>query len=511
MSDEALHSSAVSFQLRMRLVTGEDWRDEVGENVVAKWVYLLAIPLALVQVPPRGAFAQAPPPTQPAPAAPTYSQAQLEQMLAPIALYPDDLLTQVLVASTYPLEVVMASRWLDQPGNKALKGDALLKALDAQDWDASVKSLIPFPTVLKSMNDHLDWTQTLGDAFLAQQGDVFAAVQTLRGRAQAAGKLQSNAQQTITQQGPAIIIQPAQPSVVYVPVYNPTVVYGAWPYPAYPPIYYPPPPGAYLGTALATGLAFGAGIAITSALWGWGRPNWNNGSVNVNVNRFNTINANQFNNYRSNTAAINSDTWRHNPDHRRGVAYPNNQTRQEFRPNSGANPASRDAFRGRNPSAPPGPAAGGARPGGGGGTPPNLQRPGGGGGTPSNPQRPGGGAPPARPQAPGGQRPSPPQNLQRPAGGAGNVQRPAGGAGNVQRPVGGAGNVQRPVGGAGNLQGRAPGARPGGGALQGVGNGAATRAQANQGRASRASMPQGGGGGRPGGGGGGRVNRGGRP
>ncbi len=136
---------------------------------MTRWCYLLAVPLALGPAASPVALAQQAPPAQTQPAAPAYTQAELEQILAPIALYPDDLLTQILVASTYPLEVVMASRWVAQPGNKDLKGDALIKALDGQDWDASVKSLVPFPTVLKTMSDQLDWTQRLGDAFLAQQ------------------------------------------------------------------------------------------------------------------------------------------------------------------------------------------------------------------------------------------------------------------------------------------------------------------------------------------------------
>ena len=206
----------------------------------------------------------------------------------------------------------MASRWIDQPAHKDLKGDALVKALDGQDWDASVKSLVPFPTVLKTMSDQLDWTQKLGDAFLAQQADVLAAVQALRGRAQAAGTLQTNTQQTVTQEASAIVIQPTQPYTVYVPAYNPTVAYGAWPYPSYPPPYYPPPAGYYVGSALATGLAFGAGIAITGALWGWGSPNWSGGNVNVNVNRFNSINANSVNANRISNRAASSSTWQHN-------------------------------------------------------------------------------------------------------------------------------------------------------------------------------------------------------
>lgn len=448
------------------------------KGALNRWTYLLAVPLALGPVTPPVAFAQQAPATTQAPAAqaqapaaqaqaaaPAYTQAQLEQILAPVALYPDELLTQVLVASTYPLEVAMASRWVDQPGNKDLKNDALVKALDGQDWDASVKSLAPFPSVLKTMGDQLDWTQKLGDAFLAQQTDVFAAVQTLRGRAQAAGTLQSNAQQTVTQDASAIVIQPAQANTVYVPAYNPAVAYGTWPYPTYPPAYYPPPPGYYLGSALATGLAFGAGIAVTSALWGWGRPNWGNGSVNVNVNRFNSINANSVNANRISNRSVSSNTWQHNADHRRGVGYTNPQVRQEYRPNSASNSASRDAFRGRDQSGTPGSPLG--------------QRPAAAG----NPQ--GNLASASRPNAGGG------SNLQGklPSGsGAGNAQ---GKVANAQRPNAGAGgnaqgrpqNVQRPSGGGG-----AP-------AFNGVGNGGATRAQSAQGHASRGSMAAAGGGG----------------
>ena len=172
------------------------------------------------------------------------SQEQLDQLVAPIALYPDDLLSQVFMASTYPLEIVQADRWVK--AHKDLKGDALDKALAEQSWDASVKSLVQFPDVLSMMSEKLDITSKLGDAFIAQQKDVMDAVQRLRAKAKDAGNLQSNQQQTvIINQAPAgaatpqtIVIQPAQPEVVYVPQYNPTVVYGAWPYPAYPPYPY---------------------------------------------------------------------------------------------------------------------------------------------------------------------------------------------------------------------------------------------------------------------------------
>jgi hypothetical protein len=244
---------------------------------------------------------------QPAPPSQTdqaegYSAEQLDALLAPIALYPDELLTQVLMASVYPLEIVDAARWVENPANKSLTGDALTRALVPVSWDPSVKSLVPFPQVLAMMNGQLDWTQQLGYAMAVQQNDVMASIQRLRRQAQIAGQLKSTEQQVVRTEGQTIVIAPAQPSVVYVPVYNPSVVFGSWPYPAYPPVYFPPPPGYAFGNALLTGLAFGAGVAITAGLWGWARPNWGGGYVNVNVNRFNSINVNR--------TQINNSTWR---------------------------------------------------------------------------------------------------------------------------------------------------------------------------------------------------------
>jgi hypothetical protein len=171
-----------------------------------------------------------------------------------------------------------------------------------------VKSLVPFPQVLTLMNSNLDWMQQLGYAFADQQAAVLDSVQRLRRQAQSSGNLQSSPQQVVRTEQQTIVIEPAQPNVVYVPSYNPTTVYGAWPYPSYPPVYLPPPVGYPVGTALATGLAFGAGIAITAGLWNWARPVWGGGYgggyVNVNVNRYNNINANR--------AAINSSRWQAN-------------------------------------------------------------------------------------------------------------------------------------------------------------------------------------------------------
>jgi Protein of unknown function (DUF3300) len=174
---------------------------------------------------------------------------QLDQLVAPIALYPDALVAQVLMASTYPLEVVQADRWAKT--NKALKGAKLDDALTKQDWDASVKALVATRTVLAMMNDDLDWTEKLGDAVLAQQADVMDAIQRLRSLAQANGKLSTTKQQTVTvtqeADKPVIMIAPASPEMLYVPYYEPAVVYGAWPYPAYPPYYFPPAPGYIVG------------------------------------------------------------------------------------------------------------------------------------------------------------------------------------------------------------------------------------------------------------------------
>ncbi len=242
-----------------------------------------------------------------------YTNEQLDALLAPVALYPDQLLTQILMACTYPLQVVEAERWLQEPGNKNLTGDALSKALEAQNWDPSVKSLVPFPQILSMMNSKLDWMQQVGYAMTTQQADVLSAVQRLRKQAQEAGNLKSTPQQTVSTQGQTIIIEPAQPTVVYVPTYNPTVVYGTWLYPAYPPVYWPPPPGYVAGRALVAGLAFGAGVAISANLWGWARPNWHGGYVNVNVNRYNNINVNR--------TQINSNNW-HAPPRPQGTYRP---------------------------------------------------------------------------------------------------------------------------------------------------------------------------------------------
>ena len=276
---------------------------------------LLAVALLLAV--PQAASAQTPPPpSQPAsaPSQQLLTAGQLDALVAPIALYPDALLSEILMAATYPLEVVEADRWAN--ANKTLQGDALKAAIDQQNWDDSIKSLAATPDVLDMMSNKLDWTQQLGDAVLAQQPDVMDAIQRLRVKAQANNKLQSTSQQTVTTQSTDgrqyIYIAPTDPDELYVPYYDPSVVYGDWPYPDYPPYYWPPP--AYIGVAiLATGLAFGTGYAL--GRWASGGNRWgggfNWGGRNINVNRSANINN------------VNGNNWTHNPAHRGNVGYNN--------------------------------------------------------------------------------------------------------------------------------------------------------------------------------------------
>jgi hypothetical protein len=291
----------------------------------------LAFPVP-AQVPPPPAPAAAPAPAA-SPGAKSFSQQELEQLVAPIALYPDALLAQVLMASTYPLEIVQADRW--RKANPSLKDKALEDALQQQPWDASVKSLAVFPQVLTMMSEKIDWTQKLGDAFLAQQQDVMATAQALRAKAQAQGALKDTKEQKVTTQTENnttyIVIEPTNPEVVYVPTYNPTVVYGAWPYPAYPPYAYYPP-GYVAGGAL---LGFTAGVIVGGALWGG--ANWGRGDVNINVNRYNNFN-------RTNVA---NGNWNHNVNHRGAVPYRDQRVSQQYGRGQSANAASRDQFRGR--------------------------------------------------------------------------------------------------------------------------------------------------------------------
>jgi hypothetical protein len=255
----------------------------------------------------------------------TFNMEQLDALTAPIALYPDTLLAQVLIASTYPAEVAQAAQWAQQ--NSSLQGAALDSALEQQPWDPSVKALVGVPTVLQQMNSKLDWTQQLGDAFLAQQDDVMDSVQRLRERAQDAGNLMTTEQQRVVTQGQTIVIEQANPQVIYVPSYNPSVVYGGWPYPSYPPYFWPTP----AGYALARGIAWGAGVAIGASVWNnavWdNRFDWGARNIDVNVNRNNFTN---INNNRINNVTNNRSNWQHNAANRRGANYRDTATRERY-------------------------------------------------------------------------------------------------------------------------------------------------------------------------------------
>jgi hypothetical protein len=294
--------------------------------------------LVIVLTTPPAAVAQGtgtpPPPTTaaspPAPEETLLKPEQLEALVAPIALYPDALLANMLAASTYPLEVVTAARWVKD--HKNLKGDQLKGEVDKQPWDDSVKALTSTSSVLDMMNDKLDWTKSLGDAVLAQQPDVMDAIQRLRAKAQANNKLPSTKEQKVSVQKvenkQVIVIEPTDPNTMYVPYYDPAAVYGAWPYSEYPPYYFGYP--SYIGAGvIAAGLAFGAGYAL--GRWGnyWGGGcNW--GNNNFFINRSNNIN------------------WQHRPEHRQGVRYNNANVQQRFgndRMRAGA--ADRMDFRGR--------------------------------------------------------------------------------------------------------------------------------------------------------------------
>lgn len=275
------------------------------------------------------------------------SNQQLDSLTAPIALYPDALLAQVLMAATFPQDVQAAAAW--SKANPNLKGDDAVKAVASQPWDPSVQSLVAFPQVLATMDSKPDWVAQIGNAFLAQPNDVMDSVQRLRVQAQKAGNLKSNEQQkvvvqpaTSTSTTQTIVIEPANPQVVYVPTYNPTLVYGAWPYPAYPPVYMPPPPGYAIAAGFVSGLAFGAGVAVANSLWGG--FNWGNHDVNINVNRYNNINVNNRINSANGTA-----NWNRNANVERRNNF-NNQNLNGQRLNNGNLNGQRNQYRGYDQS-----------------------------------------------------------------------------------------------------------------------------------------------------------------
>ncbi len=386
--------------------------------------------------------APAAPNAQEAPAAAaqstSFSTEQLEQIVAPIALYPDALLAQLMIAATYPLEIVEAARW--QKSHASKKGDELEKALQGQTWDPSVKSLCGFPDVLKRMNENLDWTQDLGDAFLGQREEVMKAVQAMRRKAYDAGNLKSSKELTVKEEADQIIvIQAADPEVIYVPTYYPTAVYGSWGYPYYyyPPMYPPPPAGgAWFG--FSVGVIWGAAI--------WGDCDWHGNDVNIDIDHHNTfVDRTETGDRRQQAkdkAATNKGKWQHDPAHRKGVGYKDNKVAQQYGARAGQARVTRDQARGYS-------------------------------------SRPGGGNAPS----------------QRPAAGTGAVQRPGGGTVPAQRPAAGAGTTPS------NRATTRPSTGQSGGSFTGSGSASSTRASSSRGGASRGSGgARGGGGGRGGGG-----------
>jgi hypothetical protein len=339
-------------------------------------ILLAAPPLPQAQQPPAPQQAAPAPAQQPAPAAQPgdddvqpFKPEELEAIVAPIALYPDPLVAQVLMASTYPLEVIQAARLMKSKPN--LKDEALNEELKKYNWDDSVKSLCSFPQTLEILNEKIDWMQKLGDAFLDQRKETMDAIQRLRAKAQAQGNLQSNEQQKVIVEAvsaqpvpppppgqpppppPAdqtvIKIEPANPQVIYVPQYNPTVVYGPPP-PAYPPYYYPYPPGYAWGAAA---ISFGVGMAVGAAVWGG--CNWGGGDVDIDVNKNNNFTNNvnrgdratQIKNERG-SGQGGRESFKHNPEHRGGAQYRDKGTQQKYNRASSPQAGTRDAYRGRD-------------------------------------------------------------------------------------------------------------------------------------------------------------------
>ena len=305
---------------------------------------LLAASAALVL--PAGAQTA---PGAPAPVAPIYSAPQLDQMLAPIALYPDDLLGQILMAATYPLEIVQADRWLQNPSNAGLRDNDLAQALQAMPWDASVKSLVAYPQILNWMDNGLDWTEAVGDAFLAQQSDVMDSVQRLRARAQSAGSLSSTPQETINAGDQGIQIASSDPNIEYVPVYNPQAAYGDWPYPDYPPDEFYAP-----GYAMGTFIAF----PILVGFWGWDHWDWRHHRIDIDrgvgpgFRGGHDHDGHDGHDGRDGRDGRGPVAWRHDPTHRGGVPYRDPATRSRFEGVTQTHTAQNN-YRGYNPSRQP--------------------------------------------------------------------------------------------------------------------------------------------------------------
>jgi hypothetical protein len=245
-----------------------------------------------------------------------FSRQELTQLLAPIALYPDALLSQILMAATYPIEVVEADRWVK--GHPYLKGDELDAALLDRDWDPSVKAMCHFPTILALMGENTAVTTNLGNAFLAQEDEVMDVVQELREKAYEEGNLATTDKQRVIVENQTIIIQPANPRVVYVPYYDPVYVYGPWWYPAYPP-YYWGPPGVHIGVRIA----YWPGISFGFAFGDWSYLDWHSRIIFIRVHRRPRF-------VRHDHWVHKSGRWHHSRRHRHGVAYPDGHTAREY-------------------------------------------------------------------------------------------------------------------------------------------------------------------------------------
>lgn len=264
----------------------------------------------------------------PAAAQTKLDNAQLDQLMAPVALYPDSLLSQILMGATYPDDIAAAAKW--SAAHTSESGDQAVKAVEAETWDPSVKSLVAFPSVMDMMGREPEWVKSVGDAFLAQPDAVMDSVQRLRTQAQEAGNLKSTPQQTVTttraNDKTVVVIEPADPQVVYVPSYNPSVVYGSWAYPSYPPYYYPPPPGSVFASSLVAGIGFGLGVAAVDSMWGG--FDWGHNDVDIDINRYNNVNVN----HRIDRSNVNANraTWQHNAANRGSAPYRDAASRERF-------------------------------------------------------------------------------------------------------------------------------------------------------------------------------------
>ena len=303
-------------------------------GAVASWLLRLGIGLLVVsgasaldiQEIPQGST----PATASGESASTIPMQQLESLIAPIALYPDDLLAQTLVASTYPLEIVQLQQWLEK--HKDLEGQELLDAVAEQDWDPSIQSMAAVPEVVERLANDIQWTTELGNAFLAQQGDVMEAAQRMRRKAQNKGALESNEQQQVetrvVEKDTVIVVVSSDPEVIYVPTYNPTVVYGPPLYP-YPPIYYPyyPPGGPFISFSI--GFMWGSAWGGSCCGCGWGG---NDIYIN-NENNFNRVSHREGDRgERGDRAGERGDrqTWQHDSKHRGAAPYGDRATAERY-------------------------------------------------------------------------------------------------------------------------------------------------------------------------------------